>query len=104
MGAVQVIGVDQSPISNRLRPYIAGLDREAMIESTGHFALGANRKADGQKYGYLFSSKSGTPRDMNVYRSRKMTVVLKSLEIPQAGSHAFRHFNVGADGRIASFR
>jgi len=49
VGAVQVIGVDQSPISNRLRPYIAGLDREAMIESTGHFALGANRKADGQE-------------------------------------------------------
>jgi hypothetical protein len=31
---------------------------------------------------------------MNVYRSRKMTALLKSLEIPQAGFHAFRHFNV----------
>jgi hypothetical protein len=31
---------------------------------------------------------------MNVYRRRKMTALLKSLEIPQAGFHAFRHFNV----------
>jgi integrase len=47
-----------------------------------------------KKHGFLFSSKSGTPRDMNIYRSRKMAVSLKSLEIPQAGFHAFRHFNV----------
>ena len=47
-----------------------------------------------KKHGYLFSSKSGTPRDMNVYHSRKMAVLLKSLGIPQAGFHAFRHFNV----------
>jgi len=44
--------------------------------------------------GFLFSSKSGTPRDMNVFRKRKMGESLKSLEIPQAGFHAFRHFNV----------
>jgi hypothetical protein len=31
---------------------------------------------------------------MNVYRRRKMTTLLKSLEIPQAGFHAFGHFNV----------
>ncbi len=31
---------------------------------------------------------------MDVFRQRKMTVLLKSLEIPQAGFHAFRHFNV----------
>jgi hypothetical protein len=31
---------------------------------------------------------------MNVYRRRKMTALLKSLGIPQAGYHAFRHFNV----------
>jgi hypothetical protein len=31
---------------------------------------------------------------MNVYRRRKMTPLLQSLEIPQAGFHAFRHFNV----------
>jgi hypothetical protein len=29
-----------------------------------------------------------------MYRSRKVTALLKSLEIPQAGLHAFRHFNV----------
>ena len=31
---------------------------------------------------------------MNVYRRRKMTALLKSLGIPKAGFHAFRHFNV----------
>jgi len=31
---------------------------------------------------------------MNVHRRRKMTVLLSSLGIPQAGYHAFRHFNV----------
>jgi hypothetical protein len=31
---------------------------------------------------------------MNVYRKRKMAVLLTSLGIPQAGFHAFRHFNV----------
>jgi hypothetical protein len=31
---------------------------------------------------------------MNVYRKRKMAVLFKSLKIPHAGFHAFRHFNV----------
>ena len=31
---------------------------------------------------------------MNMYRRRKMSVLLKALGIPQAGYHAFRHFNV----------
>jgi integrase len=43
---------------------------------------------------YLFSASTGSPVDMNVYRRRKMTALLKSLEIRQAGFHAFRHFNV----------
>jgi integrase len=43
---------------------------------------------------YLFSASTGTPLDMNVYRRRKMTPLLGSLGIPQAGFHAFRHFNV----------
>jgi len=47
-----------------------------------------------KKHGFLFSSRTGTPRDMNVFRKRKMGKLLKSLEIPQAGFHAFRHFNV----------
>jgi integrase len=52
----------------------------------------ARQRAKG--HDFLFSSTSGRPWDMNVYRGRKMTAVLKSLEIPQAGFHAFRHFNV----------
>ena len=43
---------------------------------------------------YLFSSENGTPWDMNVYRRRKLTQLLKRLGIRQAGFHAFRHFNV----------
>jgi hypothetical protein len=31
---------------------------------------------------------------MNVHRRRKLHPLLKSLEIPPAGFHAFRHFNV----------
>jgi hypothetical protein len=31
---------------------------------------------------------------MNVHRHRKMRKLLRSLEIQQAGFHAFRHFNV----------
>jgi len=49
----------------------------------------ARQKAKG--HDYLFTSKNGTPRDMDVYRSRKLLPLLKSLEIPQAGFHAFRH-------------
>ncbi len=43
---------------------------------------------------YLFSSSSGKPWDMDVYRERKMRPLLKSLDISLAGFHAFRHFNV----------
>jgi integrase len=43
---------------------------------------------------YLFSSENGTPWDLNVYRRRKLTPLLKRLGIRQAGFHAFRHFNV----------
>jgi integrase len=52
----------------------------------------ARQKKQGHEY--LFSASTGNPLDMNVYRSRKMTTLLTSLEIPQAGFHAFRHFNV----------
>jgi integrase len=52
----------------------------------------ARQKA--KKHEYLFTSVNGTPWDMNVYRRRKLHPLLKSLEIPPAGFHAFRHFNV----------
>jgi hypothetical protein len=31
---------------------------------------------------------------MDVYRQRKLKPTLEALELPQAGFHAFRHFNV----------
>jgi integrase len=52
----------------------------------------ARQKAKGHEY--LFTSSTGKPWDMDVYRERKMRPFLKSLGIAAAGFHAFRHFNV----------
>ena len=52
----------------------------------------ARQKAKG--HDYLFSSSTGKPWDMDVYRERKMRPLLRSLKVPEAGFHAFRHFNV----------
>jgi integrase len=52
----------------------------------------ARQKA--KEHEFLFTSQNGTPWDMNVHRRRKLTVTLTALEVPQAGYHAFRHFNV----------
>jgi integrase len=52
----------------------------------------ARQKAKG--HAFLFTSASGTPRDMNVYRQRKLKRLLEELGIARKGFHAFRHFNV----------
>ena len=52
----------------------------------------ARQKA--KEHDFLFSASTGAPWDMNVFRRRKMRMLLKSLGIRQAGFHAFRHFNV----------
>lgn len=49
------------------------------------------QKIKGHKF--LFSTSTGSPWDMNLFRKRKMQPLLCSLEIQQAGLHAFRHFN-----------
>lgn len=54
----------------------------------------ARQSERGKKHTLLFTSENGTPLDMNVFRRRKLTPLLKRLEISQAGFHAFRHFNV----------
>jgi hypothetical protein len=36
----------------------------------------------------------GSPLDMDVERSRRLAPLLVNLEMPKAGYHAFRHFNV----------
>lgn len=46
-----------------------------------------------KKHQYLFSASTGNPWDMNLFRNRKMVPLLSSLQIEQAGFHAFRHFN-----------
>jgi integrase len=45
-------------------------------------------------HSFLFSVSTGSPLDMNVERRRRLKPTLKALGIPQAGYHAFRHFNV----------
>lgn len=52
----------------------------------------ARQKARGHEF--LFSSQSGAPWDMKVFRARKLRPLLTSLGITLAGFHAFRHFNV----------
>lgn len=52
-------------------------------------------KAKGAGHEFLFSTGTGSPWDMNLFRKRKMAKLLKSIKIPKAGFHAFRHFNVG---------
>jgi len=46
-----------------------------------------------KRHQFLFSSSTGTPWDMNLFRKRKVVPLLSLLEIEQAGFHAFRHFN-----------
>jgi integrase len=46
------------------------------------------------KHSFLFSVGTGSPLDMNVERSRRFAPILETLEMPKAGYHAFRHFNV----------
>jgi integrase len=45
-------------------------------------------------HSFLFSVSTGSPLDMDVERRRRLKLTLKALKIPQAGYHAFRHFNV----------
>ena len=42
---------------------------------------------------FLFSSSTGSPWDASLFRRRKLKPLLRSLEIKEAGFHAFRHFN-----------
>jgi integrase len=45
-------------------------------------------------HSFLFSVSTGSPLDMNVECSRSLAPLLGALEMPKAGYHAFRHFNV----------
>jgi integrase len=50
---------------------------------------------------FLFSTSSGTPWDMNLFRQRKLKPLLRDLETRDGGLHAFRHFNASL---LASLR
>lgn len=52
----------------------------------------ARQKTKGHEY--LFTSKNGTPWDMDNIRERMLHPLLDSLGIPMAGFHAFRRFNI----------
>jgi integrase len=81
-------GKEQSPKTN------SAIRTLALSPQLVHLLTQQITRQKESKRTYLFSSTAGTPLDMNVYRQRKMTAHLKSLEIPRAGFHAFRHFNV----------
>jgi integrase len=51
-------------------------------------------------HSFLFSVSTGSPLDMNVERRRRLKPTLKALGIPQAGYHAFRHFNVSVQDTL----
>lgn len=68
----------------------------------------ARQTAKGHQF--LFTSSTGSPLDMNVYRRRKLHTLRASLEISEGAFHAFRHFNaslldaVGATPRVIKER
>jgi hypothetical protein len=49
---------------------------------------------------FLFTSATGTPRDMNVYRQRKLKRFLEEHGISRKGFHAFHHFNMSVMGEL----
>jgi integrase len=57
-----------------------------------------NQRAKG--HDFLFSTSTGRPWDISLFRKRKMQPLLSSLEIQAAGLHAFRHFNASLLGSL----
>jgi len=57
-----------------------------------------NQRAKGRDF--LFSTSTGRPWDISLFRKRKMQPLLLSLEIQAAGLHAFRHFNASLLGSL----
>lgn len=47
----------------------------------------------GKEHDFLFSTSTGCPWDASLFRQRKLKPLLRSVEIREAGLHAFRHFN-----------
>jgi len=47
----------------------------------------------GKGHDFLFSTSTGCPWDASLFRQRKLKPLLRSVEIREAGLHAFRHFN-----------
>jgi integrase len=82
-------GKDQSPKTNNA---IRTIGLSPQLISLLWEQIARQRKKERE---YLFSASTGSPVDMNVYRRRKMTVLLKSLGIPQAGFHAFIQVRAG---------
>lgn len=46
-----------------------------------------------KRHEFLFSTSSGRPWDMSLFRQRKLKPFLRDLGIRDGGLHAFRHFN-----------
>ncbi|MGC0773707.1 MAG: tyrosine-type recombinase/integrase [Candidatus Acidiferrum sp.] len=50
-------------------------------------------RAAAKGHDFLFSTSTGCPWDASLFRQRKLKPLLRSVEIREAGLHAFRHFN-----------
>ena len=53
-----------------------------------------------KRHDFLFSTSTGRPWDISLFRKRKLHPLLSSLEIEAAGLHAFRHFNASLLGSL----
>ena len=53
-----------------------------------------------KKHDFLFSTSTGRPWDISLFRKRKLQPLLSALEIEAAGLHAFRHFNASLLGSL----
>jgi integrase len=58
----------------------------------------ARQQAKGHRF--LFTTSTGSPWDINLFRQRKLKPLLAALGIEPAGLHAFRHFNASLLGSL----
>src|SRR5215471_6905502 len=75
-----------------LSPKTENAEREIDIDSTLNELLQAH--LNGRRAGRVFEARNGSPVSSNNIRKRVLQPLLKRLEIPKAGLHAFRHSRV----------
>jgi integrase len=89
------IRVSQSVWHGRIQaPKTGSAVRVVAISSQLGEMLGEQVKRQRRKgHDFLFTASTGSPLEASLFRQRKLRPMLRKLEIPEAGFHAFRHFN-----------